>query len=113
MYTWYKVGKYPDIPGGLSISLLKNRMYVDHCIKSLRASLRRTCFAISASHSLSSTTHPPTFSRLCDEIEYDIRSLMDIAKIRGSLADLYMMLEGQAATGPPTSSGVDCSDTNV
>lgn len=40
MYTWWQVGKYPGVPEGLSMSPLKNRMHVDHCIESLRISLQ-------------------------------------------------------------------------
>jgi hypothetical protein len=40
MYTWWQVGKYPGVPAGLSMSPLKNRMHVDHCIESLRISLQ-------------------------------------------------------------------------
>ncbi|KAE9980044.1 hypothetical protein BLS_009226 [Venturia inaequalis] len=39
MYTWWQVGKYPGTPDGLSMSPLKNRMHVDHCIESLRIAL--------------------------------------------------------------------------
>lgn len=40
MYTWWLVDKYPGVPDGLSMSPLKNRMHVDHCIESLRISLQ-------------------------------------------------------------------------
>lgn len=40
MYTWWQVGKYPGTPAGLSMSPLKNRMHIDHCIESLRMSLQ-------------------------------------------------------------------------
>lgn len=39
MYTWWQVGKYPGTPDGLSMSPLKNRMHVDHCIESIRIAL--------------------------------------------------------------------------
>ncbi|CZT18450.1 uncharacterized protein RCC_04295 [Ramularia collo-cygni] len=39
MYTWYQVDKFSGIPDGLSMSPLKNRMHIDHCIESLRISL--------------------------------------------------------------------------
>jgi hypothetical protein len=42
MYTWSLSGKYPGVPDGLTMSPLKNRMHVDHCIDTLRVALQ--CF---------------------------------------------------------------------
>ncbi|KAJ5588766.1 hypothetical protein N7537_011444 [Penicillium hordei] len=39
MYTWWQAGKYDEPPEGLVRNELKNRIHVDHCIESLRATL--------------------------------------------------------------------------